>query len=78
MFAIFIVLLSHLVLRARHTVFLWLYDGVFSFQNNPNQNSAKGYVLPGKDHVTSSDNALYLYQVLPKYLIGFQSYGPGQ
>ena len=28
--------------------------------------------------VKSSDNALYLYQVLPKYLIGFQSYGPGQ
>ena len=26
-----------------------------------------------------SDNALYkLYQVLPKYLIGFQSYGPEQ
>ena len=27
---------------------------------------------------TLSDNALYLYQVLPKYLIGFQSYGPVQ
>ena len=27
---------------------------------------------------TSSDNALYLYQVLPKYLIGFQSNGPEQ
>ena len=25
-----------------------------------------------------SDSALYLYQVLPKYLIGFQSYGPEQ
>ena len=25
---------------------------------------------------TSSDNALYLYQVLPKYLKGFQSYRP--
>ena len=25
---------------------------------------------------TSSVNALYLYQVLPKYLIGFRSYGP--
>ena len=25
---------------------------------------------------TSSDSALYLYQVLSKYLIGFQSYGP--
>ena len=23
-----------------------------------------------------SNNVLYLYQVLPKYLIGFQSYGP--
>ena len=23
-----------------------------------------------------SDNALYLYQVLPKYLIRFQCYGP--
>ena len=27
---------------------------------------------------TSSDNALYLYQVLPQYLKGFQSYRPGQ
>ena len=26
---------------------------------------------------TLSDNALYLYQVLPKYCMGFQSYGPG-
>ena len=25
-----------------------------------------------------SDHALYLYQVLSKYLIGFQSYGPEQ
>ena len=25
-----------------------------------------------------SDNVLYLYQVLSKYLIGFQSYGPEQ
>ena len=25
---------------------------------------------------TLSDSALYLYQVLSKYLIGFQSYGP--
>ena len=25
-----------------------------------------------------SDNALYLYQVLSKYLIGLQSYGPEQ
>ena len=23
-----------------------------------------------------SDSALHLYQVLPKYLIGFRSYGP--
>ena len=27
---------------------------------------------------TLSDHALYLYKVLPKYLIGFQSYGPEQ
>ena len=27
---------------------------------------------------TSSDNVLYLYQVLAKYLKGFQSYRPGQ
>ena len=27
---------------------------------------------------TLSDYALYLYQVLPKYLIGFQSYRPEQ
>ena len=27
---------------------------------------------------TLSGNALYLYQVLSKYLIGFQSYGPEQ
>ena len=27
---------------------------------------------------TLSDHALYLYQVLSKYLIGFQSYGPEQ
>ena len=27
---------------------------------------------------TLSDNALYLYQVLSRYLIGFQSYGPEQ
>ena len=27
---------------------------------------------------TSSENALYLYQVLSKYLKGFQSYGHGQ
>ena len=27
---------------------------------------------------TSSDNALYLYQGLPKYLKGFHSYRPGQ
>ena len=27
---------------------------------------------------TLSDNALYLYQVLSKYLIGFQRYGPEQ
>ena len=32
-----------------------------------NKNSSEGYVAPVKDHVTSSDNALYLYQVLPKY-----------
>ena len=25
-----------------------------------------------------SDNALYLYQILAKFLIGFQSYGPEQ
>ena len=25
-----------------------------------------------------NDNDLYLYQVLSKYLIGFQSYGPEQ
>ena len=25
---------------------------------------------------TSPDTALYLYQVLSKYLVGFQSYGP--
>ena len=28
--------------------------------------------------LTSSDSVLYLYQVLLKYLIGFQSYGPEQ
>ena len=28
-----------------------------------------------KGPFTPPDNALYLYQVLPKYLIGFQSYG---
>ena len=27
---------------------------------------------------TSSDNVLYLYHVLSKYLLGFQSYGPEQ
>ena len=27
---------------------------------------------------TLSNNALYLYQFLSKYLIGFQSYGPEQ
>ena len=27
---------------------------------------------------TLSDNVSYLYQVLSKYLIGFQSYGPEQ
>ena len=27
---------------------------------------------------TLSDSVLYLYQVLLKYLIGFQSYGPEQ
>ena len=27
---------------------------------------------------TSSDSVLYLYEVLSKYLIGFQSYGPEQ
>ena len=27
---------------------------------------------------TLCDNALYLYQFLSKYLIGFQSYGPEQ
>ena len=27
---------------------------------------------------TLSDSVLYLYQVLSKYLIGFQSYGPEQ
>ena len=27
---------------------------------------------------TSSESVLYLYQVLSKYLIGFQSYGPEQ
>ena len=27
---------------------------------------------------TLSDNALYLYQVLPNYLIEFHSYGPEQ
>ena len=27
---------------------------------------------------TLSDRVLYLYQVLSKYLIGFQSYGPKQ
>ena len=41
-----------------------------------NKDFAEGYVTPGKD--TLSDNALYLYQVLPKYLIGFQSYRPRQ
>ena len=28
------------------------------------------------DLFTSPDSVLYLYQVLSKYLIGFQSYGP--
>ena len=37
-----------------------------------NKNSAEGYVAPEKDYVTLSDTALYLY------LIGFQSFGPGQ
>ena len=27
---------------------------------------------------TLSDDALYLYQFLSKYIIGFQSYGPEQ
>ena len=27
---------------------------------------------------TLSDNAIYFYQVLRKYLVGFQSYGPEQ
>ena len=27
---------------------------------------------------TLSDSVLYLYEVLSKYLIGFQSYGPEQ
>ena len=27
---------------------------------------------------TSTDNAVYLYQVLQKYFIGFQSYRPEQ
>ena len=31
--------------------------------------SVDGIMVP--DLCTSSDNALYLYQVLPKYLIGF-------
>ena len=39
-----------------------------------NKNFAEGYVAPGKDHVTLSDNALYSYQVLSKYLKGFQNY----
>ena len=53
-------------------------------RDNDNKNSAEGYIEPGKDHVTkvldlctSSNNALYLYEVLPKYK-GFQSYRPGQ
>ena len=52
---------------------------VFYVQNMfENKNSAQGYVPPGKDmsHCLS-DNTLYLYQVLPKYLTGFQSYRPG-
>ena len=46
---------------------------MFSLRNK-NEKSAEGYLAPGKDHVsmTSSGNALYLYQVLPKYLKGFQ------
>ena len=27
---------------------------------------------------TLSDNALYLYQVLTRYLVGYQNYGPEQ
>ena len=54
-------------MRQLQCIFLW-----------DNKNSADGLVAPGKDHVTSSDKALYLYQVLPKYLIGFQSYRPGK
>ena len=33
------------------------------------KNSVESYVAPGKDHAALSDNALYLYQVLPKCLI---------
>ena len=35
----------------------------YPLQNN--KNFAEGYVMPGKDHVKLSDNALYFYQVLP-------------
>ena len=38
--------------------------------------SVDGVIVPVL--CTSSDNALYLYQVLPKYLKGFQGYRPGQ
>ena len=42
-------------------------------------NSAKSVVgVKVTVQYISSDNALYLYQVLQKYLIGFQSYGPRQ
>ena len=43
-----------------------------NFYAKYNKNSAKGYVAPGNGHVTSSDNALYLYQVLRKHLIGYR------
>ena len=49
------------------------------FINEANNNSVKS---AGGVRVlvlcTLSDNVLYLYQILPKFLKGFQSYRPGQ
>ena len=47
----------------------------FTFDFFIDKNSPVGYVMPRKDHVTLSDNALYLYQV---FYQGFQSYGAEQ
>ena len=51
---------------------------ILKFSKGHNSVDSVGGVMVLVLYTSSSDGVLYLYQVMSKYLIGFQSYGPEQ